>query len=424
MSSLCRDCQRIMQVPPPSCPECGSLRIISDEALLTLAIAHVDCDAFYASVEKRDNPGLRGRPVIIGGGSRGVVTTCCYIARLYGVKSAMPMFRAMQLCPDAAVIAPDFSKYRRTASLIRGLMHELTPLVEPVSIDEAYLDLSGTQRLHGCPPAASLARFAARVEQEAGITVSLGLSSNKFLAKTASELDKPRGFAVLSALSAEAFLAPLGLDQLHGVGPALARSLAREGYHKVEDIQREELKTLIRLYGETGERLKRCAHGQDNRPVNPRSGRQSVSAETTLAEDSHDRAFLENCLWKLCVRVSDQLKAEGLAGHIVTLKLKTPDFRVRTRRMQLRAPSQIAQELFRAVRLLLVREAGGIPSCRLIGISLSDLRAHQGDDTDLLDPSIARRAAAERASDRARARFGPGAVVTGRGLNSSAAPRR
>ena len=414
MTSLCRDCLTVKSGDFDRCSSCGSHRVVSHDALATLGIAHVDCDAFYASVEKRDNPALREVPLIVGGGTRGVVTTCCYMARLYGVRSAMPMFKALKLCPEAVVVPPDFRKYSEAGRAIRGLMDGLTPLVQPVSIDEAYLDLSGTERLHGVPPAASLARLALEVEKQVGVTVSIGLSANKFLAKTASELDKPRGFAVLAPDEAEAFLEDKPAGFLHGVGPKFAESLAKDGFHTVGDIQHAELKDLIRRYGETGEWLKKCAHGRDNRKVSPHDDRKSVSSETTFFEDTSDLALLEDHLWRLSVKTADRAKAEGVVGVVVTLKLKTADFKPITRRISLHAPTQLAQEVFRTARPLLAKEVGGRVKFRLIGVGLSGLSPFHSDGTDLIDPKVAKRAAAERASDKARAKFGRDAVITGR----------
>jgi DNA polymerase-4 len=414
MTSLCRDCLTVKSEDFDRCPACGHLRVVSHPALSTLTIAHVDCDAFYAAVEKRDRPDLRDKPLIVGGGTRGVVTTCCYIARLYGVRSAMPMFKALKLCPEAVVVRPDFPKYHEAGRAIRARMDALTPLVQPVSIDEAYLDLSGTERLHGVPPAASLARLALEVEQQVGVTVSVGLSANKFLAKTASELDKPRGFAVLAPEEAEAFLAERPAGFLHGVGPKFAELLTKDGFHTVGDLQRAELKELIRSYGETGEWLKRCAHGRDDRRVSPNDDRKSVSSETTFFEDTGDLSVLEDHLWRLSVKTADRAKAEGVVGLVVTLKLKTSEFKPITRRISLHAPTQLAQEVFRTAQPLLAKEANGRARYRLIGVGLSGLSPYHSDSTDLIDPKVAKRAAAERASDKARARFGPGAVITGR----------
>ncbi len=422
MTSLCRDCLHIDAGPLEACPACHGARIVSHPALGALSIAHIDCDAFYASVEKRDNPDLRDRPVIVGGGTRGVVTTCCYIARLYGVRSAMPMFKALKACPDAVVIRPDFSKYHAAARAIRAQMETLTPLVEAVSIDEAYLDLSGTSALHKAPPAVSLARLALAIERDVGLTVSIGLSVNKFLAKTASELDKPRGFAAIAQEDAEALLARRPIDFLHGVGPKFAERLMRDGFATVADVQAADAAALLRRYGETGAWLKKRAHGIDRRAVEPDGERKSISSETTFFEDLKDPARLEDELWQLCVKTADRAKATGLAGKVITLKLKTSAFKPLTRQVSLAQPAQLAQEVFRAARPLLAKEANGRVSFRLIGIGLSGLSGQSTDAGDLLDPAIAKRAAAERASDKARAKFGKDAVVTGRTARLRARP--
>ena len=414
MYALCRDCLHLQAGAAIACSSCGRGRILSHPALTRLSIAHMDCDAFFAAVEKRDDPSLRDKPVIVGGGQRGVVSTCCYIARLYGVRSAMPMFTALKLCPDAVVIGSNFAKYREAAAMIREKMDALTPLVQPVSIDEAYMDLSGTETVHHAPPAVSLARLARDIERDIGITVSIGLSSNKFLAKTASELDKPRGFAVIAPDEAEALLGPKPIDFLHGVGPKFAEKLARDGFDTVSDIQDAELKALVARYGETGMWLKQRAHGHDTRPVRNDEERKSVSSETTFRTDISDPGALEDQLWQLCVKTADRAKAAGVVGVVVTLKLKTSNFRALTRRVSLNEPTQLAQEIFRAGRPLLAREANGRERFRLIGIGLTGLDDHRSDTVDLLDPSIAKRAAAERASDAARAKFGKDAVVTGR----------
>ena len=222
MSALCRDCFR-RGAFERRCPACGSPRIVAHAELEKLSIAHMDCDAFYASVEKRDRPELRDVPLIIGGGKRGVVTTCCYIARISGVRSAMPMFKARQLCPQAVILKPEFAKYKGESRRIMELVRDLTPLVQPLSLDEAWMDLSGTDRLHGAPPAETLARLQAKIEAEVGITVSIGLAANKFLAKIASDLDKPRGFSVIGAAEAQSFLASKPVGIIPGVGPAMVK---------------------------------------------------------------------------------------------------------------------------------------------------------------------------------------------------------
>ena len=405
----------------PACPSCGHERLVRNSRLAELGIAHLDCDAFFAAIEKRDDPSLKNKPVIVGGGKRGVVATCCYIARLYGVRSAMPMFQALKACPDAVVIKPNSEKYRIAGLQVREKMQALTPMIQPVSVDEAYLDLTGTNTLHKAPPAVSLARLAAEIERDVGITVSIGLSVNKFLAKTASELDKPKGFAVIAAEEAEALLAPKPVGFIHGVGPKLAKKLSLDGYDTIEDLQRTELRQLIGKYGDTGMWLKNRAHGIDNRPVRNDEERKSVSSETTFHKDMSDPAWLEDQLWRLCVKTADRAKATGLVGNVITLKLKTADFRTLTRRLSLAEPTQLAQTLFRSARILLAKEANGRTRFRLIGIGISDLSEHRADSVDLLDPLVAKRAAAERASDLAREKFGADAVMTGRSARAKKA---
>src|SRR5271154_2315704 len=410
MGSFCRDCLADVADGGARCAASGSPRLARHPELAHLAIAHVDCDAFYAAIEKRDNPALRDKPLIVGGGHRGVVATACYIARTYGVRSAMPMFEARRLCPHAEVVRPDMAKYARAGREVRARMLDLTPLVEPLSIDEAFLDLAGTERLHGRPPAKALARFARRVEEELGITVSIGLSQNKFLAKIASDLDKPRGFSVLGAGEAAAFLAPRPVTFIWGVGKAMGANLAREGFRTIADLQRADETTLMRRFGAEGLRLARLSRGLDVRAVSPDRETKSVSAETTLAEDVAALRPLTRHLWDLTETVSARLKAKELAGATVTLKLKTADFKIRTRARSLETPTQLAGRIFAAARDLLKREADGT-RFRLIGVGLSALvTSDQADPADLVD---GRAAIAEHAVDRVRARFGDDAVIRG-----------
>lgn len=318
MPTLCRSCSAFREGLPDACTDCGSRRQVHHPKLAELTIAHLDCDAFFAAIEKRDDPSLKSRPVIVGGGRRGVVATCCYIARLAGVRSAMPMFKALQACPEAVVVRPSFEKYKAAADLIRARMEALTPLVQAVSIDEAYLDLNGTTALHSAAPAQLLARLANQIEAEVGITVSIGLSSNRFLAKTASEMDKPRGFAVISPEEAPALLAPRSPGYLHGVGPKLAARLARDGFETVADLQAASLKDLIRAYGDTGQFLHQRAFGIDHRRVEPGGERKSVSAETTFDKDISDIETLTDRLWHVCERTAERAKASGVEGSVVT----------------------------------------------------------------------------------------------------------
>ena len=410
MTGFCRDCGCDIGEGTRRCGACGSPRVVQHPELARLAVAHVDCDAFYATIEKRDDPSLADKPVIVGGRQRGVVLTACYVARTFGVRSAMPMFEARRLCPHATVVRPDMEKYARVGKEVRRLMRDLTPLVEPVSIDEAFMDLSGTERLHGTSPAKALAGFAARVEREIGITVSIGLSCNKFLAKIASDLDKPRGFAVIGGAEAAAFLAPRPVTQIFGVGKVAQARLAADGYRTIGDLQRASEADLVRRYGGEGARLARLARGLDDRPVRAEREAKSISAETTFEHDIGERRALELRLWRLCEKVSARLKAGGLAGSTVTLKLKSANFRLRTRAQSFDRPTQLAAKIFACGRELLAREIDGT-QFRLIGIGVSGLApATGGDLADLID----RRAAqAELAVDRLRERFGDEVVVKG-----------
>lgn len=417
MDGFCRNCFADAPDSAARCPACGSPRLIRHAELHSLSIAHIDCDAFYASIEKRDNPELEGKPVIVGGGRRGVVSAACYVARTYGIHSAMPMFKALKACPHAIVIRPEGRKYSTEGRRIREMMQDVTPLVQPVSIDEAFLDLTGTHRLHGGSPALTLARLQKRIHQEVGVTVSVGLSHNKFLAKTASDLDKPHGFAIIGKAETLDFLADKPVGFVFGVGPSFAKKLERDGYRTLADIRRAGDKELAARYGESGLRLARLSRGEDTRAVNPERERKGVSSETTFNEDLSDLAALEDRLWPLCVKLADRAKADNIAGQVVTLKLKRADHRIITRRRTLTAPTQLADALFRVGRELLKGEATG-PRYRLIGIGISELGLSTGDAGDLFDDGALKRAAAERASDAARMKFGGDAVVKGRVLRS------
>ena len=412
MPAFCRECLKDVG-PAPRCPTCFSPRVLRHAELDTLTIAHVDCDAFYATVEKRDDPSLNDKPLIVGGGKRGVVTTACYIARIFCVRSAMPMFEARRLCPHATIVRPNMDKYAGVSRQVRKLMLELTPQVEPLSIDEAFMDLAGTARLHRMSAAKVLARFAAKVEREIGITVSIGLAGNKFLAKIASDLDKPRGFAVLGTAEAASFLAGRPVTLIYGVGKVAAARLAKDGFRMIADLQKAEERDLMRRYGAEGQRLWRLARGIDARAVDPVRERKSVSAENTFERDIASFRPLEKRLWAAAEEVSERLKEKRIAGSTVTLKLKTAEFRIITRARSLESPTQLADKIFAAGRDLLAREVNGT-RYRLLGVGMSALtEADDADPADLVDRSAERRAAAERAMDRVRGRFGPEAVVKG-----------
>jgi DNA polymerase-4 len=416
MPAICRDCLHSFD-QARRCPLCHGPRVQSHDELFSLSIAHVDCDSFYASVEKRDNPDLRDQPVIVGGGHRGVVTTCCYIARLSGVRSAMPMFQALRLCPGAVVIAPRMAVYAEVSGRIREKFQALTPMIEPLSLDEAFLDLTGTERLHGAPPAVVLMRLARQIEQEIGVTVSVGLSHNKFLAKIASDLDKPRGFSVIGRADTEAFLRDRKVGVLWGVGLATQQALERAGIRTLADLRRWDRGDLVARFGQGGARLWHLARGEDNRKVNPHEPVKSISRETTFDTDLNDTDLLRAHLWRLAVQVSDRAKAKGLAGGFVQIKLKRGDHRILTRRRSVEPPTQLADTIYRLAVELLDNEGPGAGPYRLIGVGIGDLQTASDDPLGtLLDRQAAQRAAAERASDRLRAKFGKSVIQSGRSL--------
>ena len=411
---FCRDCLSLQKLESARrCRTCGSPRLVRHPELYKLSLAHVDCDAFYASVEKRDNPDIRDKPVIIGGGTRGVVSTACYIARIHGVRSAMPMFKALEACPQAVVIKPNMEKYSQVGREVRQLMRELTPLVEPISIDEAFLDLGGTERLHRALAAMVLARFAKRVETEIGITISVGLSYCKYLAKVASDLEKPRGFSVIGEMEALDFLRDKPVSMIWGVGKSFNAKLESDGIRTIGQLQTMDEGTLMKAYGTMGQRLFRLSRGQDSRKVEPEHDMKSVSAETTFNKDLSQATDLIPVLRALSEKVSQRLKAGDIAGRTVVLKLKTQDFKLRTRNRQLADPTQLADRIFRTGLQLLDKELDGT-RFRLLGIGVSELSSDErADPPDLVDTQATKRAVAESAIDRLRNKFGRNAVETG-----------
>ena len=412
MKAICRDCLWTGDHKVARCEACDSRRVVCHDELDQLTIAHLDCDAFYASVEKRDRPELRDRPVIVGGGRRGVVSTCCYVARQYGVHSAMPMFKALKACPEAVVIKPDFRKYIAASEAIFGAVGRLTPLVQTLSLDEAWIGLAGTERLNGGPPALQLIRLQKQIEDDTGLTVSIGLATNRFLAKVASELDKPRGFSVLGS-EAKAVLAPKPIRILPGVGPVFAKTLNSDGFATVGDLAAAEVRDLVKRYGETGLRLHDLAHGRDARTVNPVHDRKGMSAETTFNEDLTSAEDLEAELWPLCEKLATKARRDGVASRVLVLKLRRTDFRIVTRRISLPEPVQTARALFAAARVLMAPELGR--PYRLIGIGMGEV-IDAVDAPALFETPEARALKTETAIDALRAKFGANAVVAGRAL--------
>lgn len=423
-TGLCRNCSAPISAGSHRCDACGSPRTLFHAELHNLNIAHLDCDAFYASVEKRDDPSLRDKPVIVGGGQRGVVSAACYIARIKGVHSAMPMFKALKLCPDATVIRPEMDKYVRVGREIRELMREVSPLVEPLSVDEAFLDLTGTERLHRASPATALIRLVNRIERDIGITVSIGLSYNKFLAKLASDLDKPRGFAIIGEAEALTFLDAQPVTRIWGVGKALHRKLTSDGLHTIGQLRDVDEARLMTRYGAMGQRLARFSRGEDSRTVTPHSLPKNVSNETTFFEDVSSPTELSRRLWPLCEKLSGRLKARDLAGRTVTLKLKTSKFQTVTRSQALPDPTQLAETLFRCAEILLDRAIDGAPrgsAFRLIGVGLSNFTdPREADPPDLADPDAAHRKRIEQVMDEVRGKLGKDAITKGRGLKPGA----
>ena len=377
----------------------------------------MDCDSFYASVEKRDCPELIDKPVIIGGGRRGVVSTACYVARIRGVHSAMPMYRALKLCPDAVVIRPRMKLYAEISLQIRKMMLELTPAVEPISLDEAFLDLGGTQRLHKKPPAVLLAELTNRIKNELGLTGSIGLSHNKFLAKVASDLNKPNGFSIIGKQETEKFLFNKPVNILWGVGAGTKEKLGAMGIKTLSDLLRWEESDFVRKFGTSGKRLKALASGKDNRRVMAERLIKSISNETTFGEDILKHEILIGHLWRMCEKVSDRAKSREIAGKVGVIKLKTDKHRLITRRLTFKEPTNMADRLFNALEPLLKNEIKEV-KFRLLGVTLTNLCDQKYADLtgDLLDPNAQNRQKAELATDKIRRKFGVNAIIKGRSL--------
>ena len=416
MPAFCRDCLNVCK-SKLRCEHCASPRVLKHPELFELSIAHMDCDAFYASIEKRDNPDIANKPVIVGGGKRGVVSTACYIARINGVHSAMPMFKALKLCPDAVVVPPRMDIYVKVSRQIKKFMSELSPMIEPLSLDEAFIDLTGTEKLHGAPPAIMLARLVKRMEDEIGISGSIGLSHNKFLAKLASDLDKPRGFSIISQRETLDLLAPLPIKKIWGAGPVLQRKLQSDGIQTFADLRRRDLKVLIKRYGTMGNRLWHLARGIDHRSITTREPVKTISKEITFFEDTSDTDLLDGHLWRLAEKVSDRCKARNYAGKTVNLKVKKADFKLLTRSITLNEPTQMTDRIYTNVRQMLNSIIDNAPF-RLVGVGISHLTKPEDADQfmDLLEQDAAKRAKAELATDTIRKRFGKDSILKGRSL--------
>ena len=415
--TICRDCTKI-SLDRDRCQICNSPRIIKHDELLLLNIAHIDCDAFYASIEKSLNPQLINKPVIVGGGNRGVVTTCCYIARIKGVRSAMPIFKAKKLCPEAIIIKPRMSHYKKISSLVFSKFNKLTPLVETIAFDEAYLDLSGTYQLYKKTPAELLVKLALEIEKELGITISIGLSENKFLAKLASSINKPRSFTVIGKTEKLNFIKKLHIKNIPGIGPTLQKKFGKKSLSKIGDLTKFDQKTLIKNFGSVGIKLWNISRGIDKRKVIPDNPKKSISKETTFETNVSDYSILKKNLWLLCEEVSENLKKNKIFTKSITIKLKRYDFKVITRTLSLLRPTFFAEDIYQIAVVLLNKEIKMAPF-RLIGISTSRflIEGENISSNFIFDSKFKRIEKAELTIDKIREKFGKQIIKKGRSLN-------
>ena len=386
------------------------------------AVAHVDMDAFYASIEQRDRPELRGRPVIVGAspGGRGVVSAASYEARPYGVRSAMPISRAARLCPHAAFLPVDMEKYQRVSVQVMGILVEFSPLVEPVSVDEAFVDLTGTESLFGSPPDA-VRLIKRRILDETGLTASAGLAANKFVAKVASELGKPDGLVVVTAGDEVRFLGELSIERLWGVGKVMAKALGDLGFTRIGQLQKAPREVLARRFGKHGQALHDLAFGRDDRAVEPYGVPKSIGSEETYGVDCTSLETLKTTLRAHAERVSAELRESAFAAGRVTLKLRFAPFETHTRSAT-GPPTQDGLELYRRALALLERDPVTRP-VRLIGLSASRLGPSGKGQLDLLDPAALRRERLAHVVDRLKSRFGESSVVPATLLRARRADR-
>lgn len=387
-----------------------------DEAWSGRAILHVDMDAFYAAVEVLDNPALTGRPVVVGGRpeSRGVVAAASYAARRFGVRSAMPMSRAVRLCPDAVILPPRMARYAEMSATIRDIFERFTPLVEPLSLDEAFLDVTGSQSLFGAGPIIGR-EIKTAIRRETGLIASVGVAPNKFLAKIASDIDKPDGFRVIEPDSVHDFLDPLPVSRLWGVGPATQRELDRHAIHTIAQLRRLPLEAAEHLFGRHGRHLALLARGEDRRPVVPESEAKSISNETTFAEDLTDNSVLHAWLQQLAEQVGWRLRRAGLEGRTIQIKVRFADFTTLTRSQSLPQPTASSREILRvAKQLFQTRLPSPRPSVRLLGVGVSGFE-DSAPQADLFNDGQRRAdARLDGVVDAIRQRYGKGAARRGR----------
>ena len=411
---FCRDCLHQTKKLSDLCGKCLSPRVINHKELKNLSIAHIDCDAFYASVEKRDNADLKNKPLIIGGGDRGVVSTACYIARTKGIHSAMPIFKARKLCPEAIILRPNMSKYKKVSYEIRDLMKELTPLVEPISLDEAFLDLSGTFKLHQKIPAVLLAELVNKIKKHVGINVSVGLSYNKYLAKVCSDLDKPKGFSVIGQEESKDFLSNKPVSLLWGVGKKFTNKLNSDGIINIGQIQKIEIKELVKRYGIIGLHIYQLSNGKDSRSIRSNRPIKSISHETTFTKNIKNRKKLENILSDLSRKVAFRAKKNGLGGKTINLKLKTKNFKSISRSKTINNPTQLERKIFKIAKDLLTSIKDN-EEYRLIGVGISELVDENFCDLDnLIDTNENNEKKLDQAINSLRDKFGSNIINHGK----------
>ncbi len=424
---LCRTCLCSgyvgMAKKPNACFECGSKALVMHDELFNLSLAHIDCDAFYCSVEKRDDPSLAERPVIVGGDQRGVVAAACYVARRYGIRSAMPTWQAKRACPELVIIKPRMAVYQKIGLQIREMMRALTPLVQPLSIDEAFLDLAGTQKLHQASPALSLVRLQQQIKTELGLTVSIGLAPNKSLAKIASDQDKPNGFYVIGATEAKSWLENRPASLLFGLGKSQIAKLKKAGVNTCGDIVNLSAGRQHTLLGSDAARLVNLASGIDNRPVVPHSRIKSISSEATFSINISELDTLLAKTETLSAKVSRQLKEKRRSAIRVKVKLKFPTHRLITRSRMLAAPTQMQHDIFAAASELLRAETGEGKSYRLlgVGVDLCEKDTDRDGDApssllDLVDETRQKKNKLEFAIDQLQKKLGDDVLKTGRHL--------
>jgi len=378
-------------------------------------IIHLDMDAFYAAVEQHDQPALMGKPVIVGGSpdSRGVVSTCSYEARRYGVHSAMPLREAARLCPRAVFMPVRMARYAEVSRQIFAIMDHYSPLIEPISLDEGFVDVTGCERLLG--PAPCIARrMVARIREELGLSASAGIAPNKFLAKVASDLRKPGGFVLVRPEAIERFLDDLPVGRLWGVGPKTEEALKKLGVSKIGTLRRIPREVLQASFGETGALLYELSRGQDERVVAPWESAKSISQEITFQQDTLDRPFLSATLLLLADRVARRARLAGLVGRTVVLKLRDRSFTTTTRRRTLDPPTDFEETIYAAAKTLAEGAAWGKHPVRLVGVGLTNLQpcdwGHQGKLFG--DPQTdSRLAGLHKAMDQVRERYGEDAIV-------------